>query len=41
MAKNLLNPTAHQTFRIDYVEQKKGNDINFADSLTLSRQAEA
>lgn len=40
MAKNLLKPTAHQTFRIDYVEQMKGTDTNFAEALALSRKAE-
>lgn len=40
MAKNLLKPTAHQTFRIEYVSGIKGVDLDFAAELSRSRKAE-
>lgn len=40
MAKNLLKPTAHQTFRIVHIEDAKGSAPDFGAELARSRQAE-
>ncbi len=40
MAKNLLKPTAHQTFRIVHDEEARGHAPNFGAELARSRQAE-
>lgn len=40
MAKNLLKPTAHQTFRIVHDKEVKGGDLNFGAELARSRKAE-
>lgn len=40
MAKNLLKPTAHQTFRIDYVDSLKGDGVDFGAELERSHKAE-
>ena len=41
MAKNLLKPTAHQTFRIVHDKNAKGNAPDFGAELVRSQQAEA
>lgn len=40
MAKNSLNPTANQAFRITHDQKAKGNDMNFAAELVRSQKAE-
>ena len=41
MAKNLLKPTAHQTFRIEHVAELKGNGVDFGAELERSHNAES
>ncbi len=40
MARNTLNPTLSQTFRILHDEEAPGKDINFGRALARSRRAE-
>lgn len=40
MAKNLLNPTLNQTFRILHDESAAGGELNFSAELARSRKAE-
>lgn len=40
MARNLLKPTAHQTFRILHDKSAAGSDLDFGGELARSRKAE-